>query len=188
MSLKSTYQSRKNLLAQNLTTMGVTSSGTEGLTTLIDKVLDVPQQGLIIHEDTNTYTTSPSNLNIDLPITKNFKVSFEINYTNSSSSYINLNFEKQNDSNNYIFIGKNNNNNTLSIYQHTTGGNQYLGGVGEGTTNTWITIELYNVEGGLLFKQGNNYYLKTDLGYIPAYLNTGYIAHGSIRNIIVQLL
>ena len=42
MSLSSTYQSRKNLLAQNLTTMGVTASGTEGLTTLIDKVLDIP--------------------------------------------------------------------------------------------------------------------------------------------------
>lgn len=42
MSLKDTYQSRKNLLAQNLTAMGVTASGTEGLTTLINKVLDIP--------------------------------------------------------------------------------------------------------------------------------------------------
>lgn len=42
MSLQDTYQSRKNLLASNLTSMGVTASGTEGLTALINKVLDIP--------------------------------------------------------------------------------------------------------------------------------------------------
>lgn len=42
MSLKDTYQSRKNLLASNLTAQGVTASGTEGLTSLINKVLDIP--------------------------------------------------------------------------------------------------------------------------------------------------
>lgn len=41
MSLRETYQSRKNLLATNLRQKGVTASGTEGLTTLINKVLDI---------------------------------------------------------------------------------------------------------------------------------------------------
>ena len=41
MSLTETYQSRKNLLAANLTQQGVTASGNEGLTTLINKVLDI---------------------------------------------------------------------------------------------------------------------------------------------------
>ena len=41
MSLRETYQSRKNLLAANLTQQGVTASGSEGLTTLINKVLEI---------------------------------------------------------------------------------------------------------------------------------------------------
>lgn len=41
MSLRETYQSRKNLLAANLTRQGVSASGDEGLTTLINKVLDI---------------------------------------------------------------------------------------------------------------------------------------------------
>lgn len=42
MSLQDTYQSRKNLLASNLTSMGVTASGTEGLTNLIEKINSIP--------------------------------------------------------------------------------------------------------------------------------------------------
>lgn len=45
MSLQDTYQSRKNLLASNLTAQGVTASGSEGLTSLIDKVTDISGGG-----------------------------------------------------------------------------------------------------------------------------------------------
>ena len=54
MSLISTYQSRKTLLAQKLTDKGVTASGSEGLTTLINKIDDIPdglKDGIIIWSD-----------------------------------------------------------------------------------------------------------------------------------------
>lgn len=41
MSLQSTYQSVKNIIASNLTTKGVSANGSEGLTTLANKINDI---------------------------------------------------------------------------------------------------------------------------------------------------
>ena len=45
MSLISTYQSRKSLFAEKLITKGVEASATDGLTTLINKIDDIPSEG-----------------------------------------------------------------------------------------------------------------------------------------------
>ena len=45
MSLQETYQSKKNLIAYNLTQKGVQASGTEGLTSLANKILDIQTGG-----------------------------------------------------------------------------------------------------------------------------------------------
>lgn len=56
MSLQSTYQSRKELLVENLETMGVTDySADDGLTTLINAVLEIPV-GPVLKELTVTST------------------------------------------------------------------------------------------------------------------------------------
>ena len=62
MSLQSTYTSRKQLLASNLATQGVTGySSNDGLTTLINAVLDIQTGGGssdIIYKDTAEYDQS----------------------------------------------------------------------------------------------------------------------------------
>lgn len=48
MSLISTYQSIKTLLANKLTSKGVTANSNEGLTTLINKIDNIQANGIII--------------------------------------------------------------------------------------------------------------------------------------------
>ena len=57
MSFIENYQSRKNLLANNLQNKQVDASGTEGFTSLINKVEDVSRSmtnGILLYADKNT--------------------------------------------------------------------------------------------------------------------------------------
>ena len=62
MSLQLTYQSRKDLIASNLTSQGVTASGSEGLTRLANKILDIDTPTVLYNDDSTTDNSSNYNL------------------------------------------------------------------------------------------------------------------------------
>lgn len=149
MSLQDTYQSRKNLLASNLTSMGVTASGTEGLTTLANKISNIPliKYGVF----SCPLTTTLYNVFYEIPsIITNYEINGTFNSTNATrfSLVIKDSIANQ-DGNNQIRIGVHDQKDALKFENGTVSILTRSGGTY--TSNTDIEFKLRHENGTFSF-------------------------------------